>query len=63
MKAYVHINIYIYIYTHTLKFKAVLFSQNVEINQISIGGQMDKQNVISTYKERNIIQLQKGKKD
>ena len=46
-----------FIYIYTLKFKAVLFSQNVEINQISIGGQMDKQNVISAYKERNIIQL------
>ena len=48
---------HMFIYIYTLKFKAVLFSQNVEINQISIGGQMDKQNVISAYKERNIIQL------
>ena len=44
-----------------MKFKAVLFSQNVEINQKPIGGQMKKKNVISTYKEWNIIQLQKGK--
>ena len=34
-----------------MKFKSVLFSQNVEINQKPIGGQMKKKNVISTYKE------------